>query len=432
MLFCLLPGIAVAEPLTLSQAVSLALEHAPAMQAAEAGRDAAAEDADIGRAALLPYVQASGSYRKQKQNTKYDVPQAFFKTDLNYGETFVGLRAVQPLFDLERWAGYRQGEISAETGELRLRMERQRLMLETAQAALTVITAQAALDAAEARERAAGKLAAEARAAFKAGTKAKTERLEAEARFDLVKAERLAAANNLDQARATLASLIGGGVEVVAMPKLTAAPQAPDNPVQWEQQAAEHALPVLLARLQLELAKEERSKALGSGLPKVEAFAEVGRSRAGDSMLGSATTVRSRAVGVQLKVPLYAGGGPSAQVRKSEKESVQAEYALADDVRLARLSARQACLALQAAAMQVAAMQKARLSAREAAEAAHIGHRAGLRSMTDVLDADELRYRTERDLAIARAQYVAATLQLKASVGELDTGSLPDQYGGKL
>ncbi len=432
MLFCLLPGIAVAEPLTLSQAVSLALEHAPAMQAAEAGRDAAAEDADIGRAALLPYVQASGSYRKQKQNTKYDVPQAFFKTDLNYGETFVGLRAVQPLFDLERWAGYRQGEISAETGELRLRMERQRLMLETAQAALTVITAQAALDAAEARERAAGKLAAEARAAFKAGTKAKTERLEAEARFDLVKAERLAAANNLDQARATLASLIGGGVEVVAMPKLTAAPQAPDNPVQWEQQAAEHALPVLLARLQLELAKEERSKALGSGLPKVEAFAEVGRSRAGDSMLGSATTVRSRAVGVQLKVPLYAGGGPSAQVRKSEKERVQAEYALADDVRLARLSARQACLALQAAAMQVAAMQKARLSAREAAEAAHIGHRAGLRSMTDVLDADELRYRTERDLAIARAQYVAATLQLKASVGELDTGSLPDQYGGKL
>ena len=147
-----------ADEVTLARAVELALEHAPAMKSAEAGRDAAREDLTIGRAALLPRLDATGSYQYRRSKTSYDQPRNLFEPNLRYHDSSASLRAVQPLFDLERWAGYRQGELSAETGEMRLRLERQRLMLETAQASLEAVTAASALRAAKAKESAAEQL----------------------------------------------------------------------------------------------------------------------------------------------------------------------------------------------------------------------------------------------------------------------------------
>lgn len=433
---CLLPAIAAADPsggsMTLAEAVNLALEHAPAMQAAEAERDAASEDADIGRAGLLPFVQATGSIQQRRQNTSYDKPQNFFKTDLNYTETFVGLRLVQPLFDLSRWAGYRQGELSAQSGELKLRLERQKLMLETALTALEVATAREALDAAEAQERAAAKAAAEAAAAYRAGTRGKTEKLEAESRRDLAAAARLAAGNRLLRAEAALASMTGTADTAVVMPAIADHPAAYGVSDSWQQQAQERSVPVLLSQKRLEMAEQQAERSLGTALPKVEAFAEVGRDRQGDTMLNSPATVNSNAVGVQVRVPLYAGGGTTAQMRKDESSRLAAGYALADDVRLARLSAQQAWLALSDAAVRITAMRQAVLSARQASDAIGVGYRAGLRNIGELLDADERLHRAEADLATARAQLVAASLQLKASAGRLDGEPLPAIYGGAL
>lgn len=420
-----------AEPLNLQQAVNMALAHAPAVKAAEAQRDASAEDVALGRAGLLPSIELEGSYALRKENTSYDIPQSLFKTRLTYGENFIGVKLIQSLFDLERWAGYRQGQLSADAGELKLQMERQRLMLEVSQAFLDTVTAQSALASAKAREAAAAKLAIQAETSFRVGIAAKPEQLDAESRRDLARADRLQAENNLNQARARLASLIGEPIGKLALPQLsdTPADPSPDQPGYWENQAAEHALAVKLAEIQFGIAKEDKQKSLGGALPKVQAFAEINRDRATDSMLNSGRTGRDQAVGVQVKVPLYAGGGITAQMRKSEKQAVQAEFALADDVRLARLTARQAFLAMQAARAQMAAMQQATLSTRQDALATHTGYRVGLRSITDVLDADERTFTAETNLAVARSQYIFAILQLKASIGALTGKPLPSVFG---
>ncbi len=432
LLGCLLsPAVLRAEPLDLQQAVNMALAHAPAMKAAEAERDAAAEDVALGRAGLLPNIQLSGSYALRRQNTTYDRPQNFFKTKLTYGENIIGVKLVQPLFDLQRWAGYRQGQLSAEAGELKLKMERQRLMLEAAQAFLDTVTAQSALAAAQAREAAAAKLAIQAETSYRVGVAARPEQLDAESRRDLAKADRLQAENNLNQARAKLASLIGEPAEKLTLPQLarTPADPSPDKPGYWEGQAARHALAVKLAEVQFGIAKENKQKSLGGALPKVDAFAEYNRDRATDSLLDRGSTARNQAVGVQVNIPLYAGGGITAQVRKSEKEAVRAEFSLADDVRLARLTARQAFLAMQAARAQMAAMQQATLSTRQDALATHTGYHVGLRSITDVLDADERTFTAETNLAVAKSQYIFAILQLKASIGALTGKPLPAVFG---
>ncbi len=416
--------------LTLARAVELAVVHAPAIQAAEAGRDASLQDLTIGRAALLPRLDLTGSYQLRDQKVNYDTNQNIFQPNYKTHDSSVTLRAVQPLFDLERWAGYRQGAISAETGEMRLRLERQRLMLETAQAYLEAVTADSALRAARAREEAAQRLAAQAQAMFESGVAAVNDRLDADARRDLAVADRLNAENALDQALSTLASLTGSDSLQVVPASIAASIALPVTPVEgWEAQAAESALTVRLARLQFRSAEEDEMKAVGGNLPKVEAFASIQGNRATSGQLGTGSRTRDRAVGVQVTMPLFAGGGDWAQLKKSKKAALQAEFSLQDDIRLARLTARQAYQGYVAAISQLHAMQKAVASANEASNAARMGHEVGLRTMTEVLDADERYYEAEKNLAGAEAQFVFAELQLKSSVGRLDAEPVPEVFG---
>ncbi len=433
-LVCVLASFSAwAEEITLVRAVELALDYAPAMKAAEAGRDASEQDYYIGVAGLLPRVDVTGSHQLRKQITRYDEPQNIFQSNLKYHDNTIALRVVQPLFDLERWAGYRQGEISAEAGEMRLRLERQRLMLETAQTYLEAVTAQSALRAARAREEAAERLALQAEAVFAAGVSAFNERLDADARRDLARAERLVAENSLDQATERLASLTGNMAVKVSPPIISSglSVSLPDNSESWELRAAEEALSVRLARLQFRTAEEEETRAWGSGMPKVEAFASLEGNQATSGQLGG-TQSRNQAVGVQLAVPLFAGGGDRARLKKSQKAALQTEFALQDDIRLARLTARQAFLGYSASILQLHAMQKAIVSVTEAADAARMGHEVGLRTMTEVLDADERRFQAERNLAEAEAQLIFAELQLKSSVGVLDREPLPEVFGAGL
>ncbi|HKI62164.1 MAG TPA: TolC family protein, partial [Mariprofundaceae bacterium] len=412
-----------AEEVSLARAVELAVEHAPAMKAAEAGRDMADQEAAIGYAGLMPRLDATGTYQLRNQKTTYDQPRNLFLTNQKYRDSTVGLRLVQPLFDLERWAGYRQGALSAETGEMKLRLEHQRLMLETAQTYLEAVTARAALLSARAKEAAAESLAEQAQATFKAGVMTFNEGLDADARRDLAQAERLAAENDLDQARDRLASLTGN-MEIGVFPPSIAgdlAVPASTEPESWERRAAEQAISVRLARLQFRTAEQEELKAVGSNLPKVEAFASLQGNRATSGQLGTGTRTRDQAVGLQVSMPLFAGGGDVARVKMSKKAALQADYLLQDDIRLARLTARQAYRGYAAAISQMHAMRKAVASAKEAADAARMGHEVGLRTLTDVLDADGRRFEAEKNLAGAEAQFVFAELQLKSSVGTLDS-----------
>lgn len=424
-----------AEEITLARAVELALDYAPSVKAAEAGRDAAGQDFDIGRAGLLPHLDLTGSHQLRKIQNRYDTPQNSFQPNLKFRDSTVTLRAVQPLFDLERWAGYRQGEISAEAGEMRLRLERQRLILETAQAYLEAVTAQSALRAARAREEAAKMLALQAEAVFEAGVSAFNERLDADSRHDLARAERLVAENSLDQAREHLASLTGDMAAKVSSPAIAngLSLSAPEQSEAWELRAAEEALSVRLARLQFRTAEEEETKAWGSAMPKVEAFASLEGNRAtATQLVGAGLRKQDQAVGLQVTLPLFSGGGDRAQLKKSRKAALQTGFALQDDIRLARLTARQAFLGYSASISQLHAMQKAIVSAKEAADAARMGHEVGLRTITEVLDADERRFEAEKNLAEAEAQLIFAELQLKSSVGALDREPLPEVFGAGL
>lgn len=417
---------ACGQPLDLAAAASLALSHAPVVAAAAAGRDAAKEDIALARAALLPFIQGSSEFSHLEQKYKYTKPIDFLVPDVSFNRFRLGVALVQPLFRLDRWAALAQGKLSAEMGELSLSLARQGLLLEVASAYADVLVAQAALAAAQAQEEAVRHLRDQAQAAFAVGTATVNDALEAQSRLDRVRSDRIRVENDLATARARLSSLIGEEAEELVGfgAHFAAEVLQPDDAAHWGRLGAGEALAVKLGEKKLAVAKQEVRRVFGVALPSVDAVAGLEREKNTNNIFGTGSTVRTESIGVQLEVPLYAGGGTRAQIRKARKLQVRAEYDLAEERRKAELAARQAFLNVRAAAAQVKALKQARLSAAKAQEAARLGYDVGLRTIVERLDAEDRLAASRRDLARAKAAYLVARLNLAATIGKLDESEL--------
>jgi len=412
-----------AQPVSLSQAVTDALGHAPALQSAEAARDSAREDAQLGRAWLLPYVAASGSWQKVRRDIVYDKPIAFpLANELNMIETDYGVKAYQPLFDLEKWSLYKQGLASEAMGETSLQLVRRQTILAVASSWLDVMRTLQRSKAAKADEEAMQRLAEQAEASFKVGLEPVNTSLAATSRRDLARANRIRAEQAVNQARAVLSSLLGYEADVSASMNPSPLPLAlAQSSEQSWLQLATHADRVQIAENSLTFADAAELKALGGALPKLQLVAGWDKQRSSMGMFGTGSRTESTSIGVEISVPLYAGGSTWAQQRKSEHEKIQAEADLDEAQRQAQLATRQAWLQWQATGFELRAMNTALTSARSEREAAHAGFEAGLRTMSEVLDAEDRLASARAGLADSVASHGLSVLQLYAAVGALDT-----------
>jgi len=419
-------GTSQAAPiLDLSRAAHLALERAPSFSAAMAARDAAMEDKNLGRAGLLPYVKWNTDFAHYETKYKYDKPAqaSFLSTDAVYNQFRFGVTLVQPLFRLDRWAGYVQGKLSSQIGDLKLSLAQQALLLQVAQSYTSVLIAQEDLFAAQAQQESVSRLYEQAHTAYSVGTATVNDALEAKSRLDLVKADRIQAENELDTARAQLASLIGeSGIDHLSPFSSRIALDIPpaDARKHWKGMAMQQALSVLLAHKKLEYARQENTKALGTALPNVDLVAGLNRDKVTDSQFNTGFIAKTEELGVQLEVPLYAGGATRAQLRKTRKLEVEAEYELSDAKRKAGLMAADTFLRVRAAASRVRALEQALKSAKKARQAAQEGYKVGLRTIVERLDAEERVVSARRNLARSKAQFLISRLQLAASVGRLN------------
>jgi len=418
----LIPTAAVATELSsLKSAVKSALEHAPSLQAAQAARDAATEDITLGRAGLLPYVIAKGSISRINQDFTYDRTSLPLSTRVRNNERLYGVKAYQPLFDVEKWALFQQGKISAVTGELKLGMQRQQTILETAAAWLDVVRAQAALEAAKASELAMKRLAMQAKAAFEVGTAAANDSLSAGSRHDLAKAQRIQASQILEQAESQLNSLVGSDTAVSVDLKQGIKPirAIPDKISEWEQRAEENAFAVQLSDQAVAMADAGHLHAVGGALPKLQLVAGWERNISSDGWFGG-STVRGASIGIEVTMPLYTGGSTWAEQRKTSKEKIRAEYNMIESRRMARLYAHQSLLGLRTSAAEIAAFDAAVRSAASEKKAAQAAFEVGVRTITEALDAEERLAITRQNYADAVARHAMSFLQLNASAGDLN------------
>ena len=130
--------------------------------------------------------------------------------------------------------------------------------------------------------------------------------------------------------------------------------------------------------------------------------------------------IKQSAVGVQLNIPIFAGGGQDAKVREAIAVREKARQDLEAARRAARLATKQAWFAWQGASARQLASLQAVESSMLALKAARVGEATGLKTELELLQARQQLESARRDLHKARYDMITSVFKLKAVAGQLE------------
>ena len=374
------------------------------------------------RAGLLPSAGlGAGVSRTSFDNTSPPIDRGFSTQNAT-------LSAVQPLYRPANVATYEQGLKQVEQARAQLDAAEQDLIVRTSQAYFDVLAAQDTLAFVRAQKAAVAEQLASAKRNFEVGTSTITDSREAQARFDLVTAQELAAENDLLVRKIALDQLAGISATI---PKSLAVPLAlptvvPAEVNSWVQQSELIHPSIRQARNNVDIAELEVKKAEAGHKPTLDATASYNITRNPSGTTQSPLSSRSNngTVGLAFNLPLFAGFATQNRIRETLSLRDRANSDLEGVRRSVAQSTRTAFFGVQSGQGQVKALEAAELSSQSALDANRLGYQVGVRINIDVLNAQSQLFQTKRDLAQARYNVLLGNLRLRQANGSLNPDDL--------
>ncbi len=379
--------------------------------------------ADQAIAALLPTAGLSTTANK----TTVDLLSgALAGQSKSFSSLSANLSAVQPLYRPANLATYRQGLKQAELASAQLKAAEQDLIVRVSQAYFDVLASRDSLAFVQAQKTAVAEQLAAAKRNFEVGTSTITDTREAQARYDLVLAQEIAADNDLRVKKMALDLLVGNSntePKSLLLPVQLQAPQPADINT-WVMQSAELHPTIAQARVALDIAKFEIEKAQAGHKPTLDLSIGYAPTRYKDGYTSTQVDTNATSMNLSLNVPLFAGFATQNRI----KETVALEDKARADVdtaeRTVAQATRTAYLGLQSGLGQVNALAAAEASSQSALDANMLGYKVGVRINIDVLNSQSQLYQTKRDLAKARYDVLVGQLKLRQANGSLKADDL--------
>ncbi|WP_371877779.1 TolC family outer membrane protein [Pseudomonas mosselii] len=410
------------------QVYEQALRRDPTYLAAFKAREAGQEYRAIGRAGLLPSLSYSYNKGRNDSEVRYLGDSRRQKEDRTYnsmGSTFI---LQQPLFDYEAYSSYRKGVAQALFADESFRDQSQQLLVRVMTSYTQALFAQDQIAISVASKQAYRQQFQQNQRLFDAGEGTRTDILEAQARYELADAEEIKARNEQDAALRELGALIGEPavrVEDLAPLRLGFALPVvdPSGYEAWQERALANNPQLASSRQALEVARHEVERNRAGHLPKVTAFAT---SRRQESDSGNTYNQRydTNTVGIEVSVPIFAGGGVLASTRQASRHLEQAEYELDGNTRSALIELRKQYNACESGASRLRAYERALVAAEALVVSTRKSVQGGERVNLDVLNAEQQLATTRRDLAQARYDYLLAWIKLHYQAGVLSETQL--------
>jgi outer membrane protein len=392
-------------------------------QAARAARDAGREKLPQARAGLLPSVNLQANTTWNDQETTYRSGPLPSGTS-RFNSHGYGVSVAQPLYRRQNLAAVEQAKAVVESIDAQFSQAGQELALRVAQAYFDVLLAQDNVALARAQKEAIAEQLAQARRAFEVGTATITDTHEAQARYDLITAQEIAATNELEIKRRELERLTGTPVEAVDPLRGEPPLLSPEGGMEtWVERALAHNPSVAAARAALEAANQQVEFARGGHHPTLDLVASYTDNRVGGGTFG-AFDQTSKSIGLQLAIPLYQGGGTDSRVREALANQEKARQELEAAVRAVTQQVRQAYLGVTSGIAQVKALKQALASSELSLESTRLGVEVGVRTSVDLLNARQQLFSAKRDLAQATYGYILSRLRLEAAAGDLNEADL--------
>ena len=421
LLVLLLAGPASAEPESLLRLYRDARANHPLYLAARAEAAAEAEREPIARGRLQPNIALTGNYGQgdSKRTTPGVGAERFEYDSYSYS-----LNLRQPLFRMQELAEYRKARVLGQSaGDIEGRAENE-LVLGMVTTFLELLLLDDRLRLQSAQQTAAvGQLAA-ARRSFELGAGTRIDVDEIHARVDLLVAQTYELEHQRAFQRRELEGYVGrplGKLPEFVAEEFTEARFLPSGPVEeWVAAAlaANHDYRLLVA--QSEALLQDVMVARSGHYPTLDLVASAGRSSNDNlSSLTSSGDVRyeTNHLGVQVNVPLFAGGQVSAQLRQAQARANQSRYRQEEFAAQLGREVRREYDNVKRGWEKIRALELAERSAYQSVLAVGKGITAGVRSTTDRLVAEQQHIAAQVELARGRYQLIGSLLKLKSMVG---------------
>lgn len=405
----------------LLQVYQIALANDTQVLKAKANRDAQEHNVDGARAALLPQIGFEMGYSKTDTNFNMTNPQT--GTDSYESDSFTrGISLSQTLFNFSTWKSLNIAQKQAMQADASYQLAQQGLIVRVAQSYFAVLSALDDLEFVRAEKRAIERQLEQTKERHAVGLTAITDVHEAQAQFDQSVAKEIVAMNDVETRREELRVITGKYHEKLNLLNTTkfSTVQPPKNSTEFVKVAEESNLELQVARVTLDIAKEQIERAKAGHYPKLTLTASYGDS------LDETSDPRSDStrVGLNFSVPIYQGGGTQAGVNAAQAFYVASSEDFEKSYRDVSKRVRTSYNQVVSDIATYRALEQAVISAESALQATEAGFEVGTRTIVDVLLSTRNLYDARRNLSAVRYRYVVSSLALKQAAGTLNEADL--------
>lgn len=395
--------------------------------AARAGADADREYRNIAFGQLMPSLSISGAYSR---NTADRTIGSNTTENFEYDSSSYNLSLRQPIYRKYNFAQYEQAKAQGDAGEARFNQAGNELQIRLVSAYFDALYSDDQLRLLEAQKAAikAQLLAAEKGLVAGSGTRIDVD--EAQARFDLIEAQEVELGNARQHTRRVLSVFVNR--EIVDLEKLDLArfkliTPIPLDVAAWIDVAEANNSEYQGLLAQRKAAEHEVEKALAGHYPTLDFVAGAGKSGNDNlSALSRAgnTKYETTNYGVQLSIPLFAGGQINATVRQARAKLEQVKQQAEEVRRNLSVQVRREFDNIVQGIARIRALERAEISGKQTVISAKKGLEAGVRTTQDVLQVEQQYFTVLRDLFQARYSYLIAGLKLKGLTAILSEGDI--------
>ncbi len=416
----------------LMDAFMAARQFDPQYRAAWQTREAGLQEERIARAQLLPQAALTYGYNRNWLNQNVENPntgQTQENSNNNYPSYVGRIEVRQPVVNFQGWAGLRQGQALSRAAEVEFDGRHQELMLRLYETYSGALLARDQLSIARAQADALNEQMRSNDLMFKAGEGTRTDMIETRSRFDVARAQVIAAEDQLGAAVRALVAITGPGQLTSIdqldqlVPKFSPSPAQLESVEKWVQLARGSNAQVAAGRFNVQAADASVDRSRAGHYPTVNLVASHQRDEA-DSVSTINQRNRNNMIGVQVSVPIFSGGSVSAQTSQAVANYERAQAELDATSSQVEVELRRQYALVQSNAAKIQALESAVESATLLVEATQKSVAGGMRVNLDVLNAEERLFTARRDLAQARYEYLDAYMQLRFYAGVLTVDDL--------
>lgn len=421
----LLAGLAVSAPghaETLRDALLKAYQTNPTLAGARAGQRATDENVPIARSRGLPGADLSGGYTENIKNASNSFTSP---TRLVSGQAALTI----PLYT----GGAVRNAVKAADARVRagqdgLRGTESDVFTNVVAAYMDVLRDEAIVGLNRNQVKVLRTNLEATKDRFEVGDLTRTDVAQSEARLAIAQSQLEGTEAQLIASRERYVQFVGTPPENLQQPPLL--PNMPTSAEAALAKALDNNPDLASVRKLAEASRFDIASARSSRLPKVQAVGNTSYTNFLNTLGAGASGVNFRqsqsaaSAGIQATIPLFQGGGPSAQVRQAQARSGQALEQVIEVERAIVAGARSAYASWQAANAVIVSSEKAVSANMLSLEGVRAENSVGNRSILDILNAEQELLNSQVQLVSARRNAYVAGFALLAAMGQAEARDL--------